>query len=196
MLVFFSFRYEDLPGVALVVGGAIAAVLGQSLLALAFRAFGSRLPRERQESLEILGQALGESRGGVAASFAFFVLAPLPSAQMFEAAGLARIRLLPLLVAFLAGRLVSYAIYVSAASAAHDSLSDLLREGLLSPHVIVTQLLAVGLLVAMVKIDWPTVIDRARACWAGRRGRPAPPPIRDTLQPDASTADAKRDATA
>ena len=32
--------------------------------------------------------------------------------------------------------------------------------------------------------DWPSTIDRLRACWAARRGRPKPPPIRDSLMPE------------
>jgi hypothetical protein len=186
VLVFFKFRHPELAAPALVVGGAGAAASGRLVLALAFRAFGARLPRKRQESLRILGHALGESRAGLLASFALFAAAPLPSAQMFEAAGLARIRLRPLLAAFLLGRLVSYSIYVGAASAAHHSLRRVFDKGLFSPQAIATQVVAVGLVIAMVVVDWPSVIDKVRAWWAARRGRPAPPPIRQTLLPDAT----------
>ena len=41
--------------------------------------------------------------------------------------------------------------------------------------------LGIVALVVIVKVDWPSAIDRLRAWWAGRRGRPKPPPIRDTL---------------
>ena len=124
VLVFFRFRYPEAPAAALIVGGALAATAGRPLLALAFRAFGTKLPQKRQESLQVLGHTLGEHRAGLLASFALFATAPLPSAQMFEAAGLARIRLRPPLVAFLLGRLVSYSLYVGAASAAHDSTTS------------------------------------------------------------------------
>jgi hypothetical protein len=121
VLVFFRFRFPEVPASGLIVGGALAASAGRLLLALVFRAFGTKLPPKRQESLQVLGHALGEHRAGLLASFALFATAPLPSAQMFEAAGLARVRLRPLLAAFFLGRLVSYSIYVGAASAAHDS---------------------------------------------------------------------------
>ncbi len=180
VLVFFRFRYPEIPTPALVVGGAVAATAGRTVLALAFRVFGTRLPAERRESLEVLGRTLGTSRLGLGASFALFALAPIPSAQLFEAAGLARVRLQPLLVAFFLGRLISYSLYVGAASAAHESLTRLFSKGLFSPLAIATQLLAVGAVVAIVVIDWPSVIDRVRAWWATRRGRPAPPSVRDT----------------
>jgi hypothetical protein len=183
VLVFFRFRYPEIPAPALVLGGAVAASAGRLLLALAFRAFGTKLPAKRQESLQVLGHVLGERRAGLLASFALFVTAPFPSAQMFEAAGLARVRLGPLVAAFFLGRLVSYSLYVGAASAAHRSLSRLFDEGLTSPAAIATQLVALALLLAMVFIDWPSVIDRARGWWAARRGRPPPPPIRQTALP-------------
>jgi hypothetical protein len=173
VLVFFRFRYPEVPAPALIVAGAGAAASGRFLLALAFRRFGARLPAKRQESLQVLGHAIGESRAGLVASFALFAVAPLPSAQLFEAAGLAGTRLGHLLAAFFVGRLVSYSIYVGGASVGHQSLSRLFGRGLLSPEAIATELIGVALLLAVVLIDWPSVIDRARGWWATRRGRPA-----------------------
>jgi hypothetical protein len=100
---------------------------------------------------------------------------------MFEAAGLARIRLAPLLAAFFLGRLVSYSIYVGGASAAHDDLTRLFDRGLFSPQAIAIQVAGIVLLIVLVLIDWPSVIDKLRAFWAARRGRRAPAPIRETL---------------
>jgi hypothetical protein len=184
VLVFFRFRYGDIPVVVLIIAGALAAVSGRFLLARAFRAFGRKLPPKRTESLEVLGRLLGQSRGGLVSSFIFFAVAPVPSAQMFEAAGLARIRLAPLLGAFFVGRLVSYSVYVGAASAAHHSVAKLFRQGFTSPQAIAVQLVAVALLVAIVTVDWPSTIDRLRAWWAARHGRPKPRPIRESLTAD------------
>jgi hypothetical protein len=58
-LVFFRFRYGEIPIAGLIVGGALAAVAGRFLLARAFRAFGRKLDTKRTESLEVLGRALG-----------------------------------------------------------------------------------------------------------------------------------------
>jgi uncharacterized membrane protein YdjX (TVP38/TMEM64 family) len=184
VLVYFRFRYGDIPVAVLIVVGAGAATAGRLVLARAFRRFGRKLPAKRTESLEVLGRALAQSRGGLVSTFLFFVFAPVPSAQMFEAAGLAKVRLGPLLAAFFIGRLVSYSLYVGAASAAHSGLEKLFQNGLTSPQAIATQLISIALLVVFVKVDWPSTIDRLRAWWAARRGRPKPPPIRDSLLPD------------
>jgi membrane protein YqaA with SNARE-associated domain len=183
VLIFFRFRYGDIPVVGLIIGGALAAATGRFLLARAFSAFGRKLPAKRTESLEALGRLLGQSRGGLISSFIFFAVAPVPSAQMFEAAGLARIRLGPILGAFFVGRLVSYSLYVGAATAAHNSVANVFRRGFTSPQAIAAQLIAVALVVALVSVDWLSTIDKLRAWWAGRRGRPKPRPIRETLMP-------------
>jgi hypothetical protein len=194
VLVFFRFRYPEVPAPALIVAGAVAAASGRLLLALVFRGFGTKLPAKRKESLQVLGHAIGESRTGLLASFALFAVAPLPSAQLFEAAGLARIGLGHLLAAFFLGRLVSYSIYVGGASAAHQSLSRLFSKGLFSPQAIATELGGGALLVAIVLIDWPSVIDKVRGWWAARRGRPAPPPIRQGLPPEQATSAHEKDS--
>lgn len=181
VLVYFRFRYGDIPVPALIVCGALAATAGRYVLALAFRAFGSKLPAERRESLEVLGRAIGSNRKGTIASFAFWVVSPIPSAQMFEAAGMARVSLKPIAAGFFVGRLVSYSIYVAGASAAHESLRHVFSKGLTSPQAIAVQVASIAALIIMVKVDWPSTIDRVRAWWAKRHGRPAPEPIRDSL---------------
>ena len=118
VLVFFRFRYPEIHAVVLIVGGALAAVGGRWLLALTFRRFGEHLPRSRQESLGALGKVIGESRGGFVCKLWVVCGCAVAVAQMFEAAGLARIRLGPLLAAFFVGRLLSYSFYVGTASAA------------------------------------------------------------------------------
>jgi membrane protein YqaA with SNARE-associated domain len=188
LLVFFRFRYPEIPVVGLIVGGALTAAAGRFLLARAFRAFGRKLPARRTESLAVLGRVVGQSRRGLVSSFIFFAVAPIPSAQMFEAAGLARIRLAPILGAFFVGRLVSYSVYVGTASAAHNSVAKLFRNGFTSPPAIAASLFAIAVLVVIVRVDWPSVIDRVRGWWATRRGRPKPRPIRETLSVESPKA--------
>jgi hypothetical protein len=181
VLVYFRFHYHEIPFPVLILGGALGAAAGRALLAVAFRAVGRWLPAKRRESLEVLGRALGQSKGGLFSSFVFFAVAPVPSAQMFEAVGLARVRLAPVVGAFFVGRLVSYSAYVGAAGAAHDTVKKLFHNGLTSPQAIATTLVSVAVLVAIVLIDWPAVIDKVRDWWAARHGKPKPAPIRQEL---------------
>ena len=142
VLVFFSLQY-DLPGVALVLGGALAAAGGRYLLASGTRRLRPRFSEARLRRLDRAQAALGADRRRTAAGLGLFALSPVPSGQLFVAAGLMTVSLLPLTAAFFAGRLVSYSIYVSAANLAADNLGEVVLDALTSP-------LGVGLQLAML----------------------------------------------
>jgi membrane protein YqaA with SNARE-associated domain len=140
VLVFFSIGY-DLPAVPLVLGGALAAAGGRYLLANGARRLRPRLSAARLRRLDRAEDALGADRARTAAGLGLFALSPVPSGQLFVAAGLMTVPLLPLTAAFFAGRLVSYSIYVSAANLAERSLGDVVVEALTSPLGVGLQLL-------------------------------------------------------
>jgi hypothetical protein len=172
------FRVADrLPIVALVLCGAAAAAMGRLLLALLFRHLGSRLPERRRQSLDALGATISGSRGGLIASLVFFAVSPLPSNTLFEAVGLARARLGPVVAAFCAGRVVSYTLYLTAASTVERQVRDVLEEGLTSPRAIALGVVGLVCLAAVVLIDWVRVIDGARSRYARWMGRPTPPSV-------------------
>ena len=178
VLVFVRFEWQGIPPAVLIAGGALAATAGRLLLAVGTRELGGRLSPERRANLEALGKTLSKSKIGVVASLAVFVFSPLPSAQMFMAAGLADVPLVPVSSAFLIGRSVSYTIYVTAATAAEETVRRLLRHGHTSPVVIAIQLAALAGIVLMIKFDWIKFIDWTRARIARMRGEPTPPSIR------------------
>jgi uncharacterized membrane protein YdjX (TVP38/TMEM64 family) len=97
----------------------------------------------------------------------------VPSGQLFVAAGLMTVPLLPLTAAFFAGRLVSYSIYVSAANLAADNLGDVVLDALTSPlgmGLQLAMLVALGFLLGGFRPDERIAArDRRRA-----RGRAAP----------------------
>ena len=68
--------------------------------------------------------------------------------------------LIPLTAAFFVGRLVSYSIYVGAASAAKDSLGDVLGDVIGSPLGIALQVALLGGLVLLLRIDWVAIARR------------------------------------
>lgn len=145
VLVFFSLDF-DLPAVPLVLGGALAAASGRFVLANGARRLRPRLAAARLERLDRAQAALNADRRRTAAGLGLFALSPVPSGQLFVAAGLMTVPLLPLTAAFFAGRLVSYSIYVSAASLAEKSLGDVVLDALTSPLGMALQ---VAMLVAL-----------------------------------------------
>jgi uncharacterized membrane protein YdjX (TVP38/TMEM64 family) len=140
---------------ALIVLGAIAAATGRFALAKAFTLLSTTLSRKRKQHLAAARVALTRRKRGALVALALFVLSPLPSAQLFEAAGLMRVPLLGFTAAFFSGRLVTYSLYAtSARSLRNSSLGDVLADGITSPLGVAIQLIAIGVLVAMARIDW------------------------------------------
>lgn len=161
VLVFFKVRY-GLDTVPLVLLGGLAAASGRFVLASTAARFHERLSERRRASLQAAADALRSGKGRSAALVGLFVLSPLPSAQLFIAAGLLQLRLVPLTAAFFAGRIVSYTLYVTAASAASQTVDHLLGKSLGSPAAIALQLAMLALLVAVARIDWLRVLGDAR----------------------------------
>lgn len=162
VLVFFRLNY-DVPAVPLILLGALAAALGRLTLAMATRHFRGRLPAEKRKNLEAAQETLVGTRGRAFAGLSLFALSPIPSAQLFVAAGLLTVPLVPLTAAFFAGRLVSYAIYVTAASVAAASLGDVFQKAIASPLGIALQIVMLGLLVALYRVDWVRIANRHRS---------------------------------
>ena len=102
------------------------------------------------------------SRGKAVAGLGLFALSPVPSAQLFVAAGLLTVPLVPLTAAFFAGRLVSYSLYVTAASAAEQSLAAVLGDVIGSPIGIALQLAMLVGLVLLLRVDWVALAGRSR----------------------------------
>ena len=159
----------DLAPVPLVISGAIAAASGRYLLAWGTRKLRPRFSEERRESLAAAEKALTDRRGKTIAGLGLFALSPVPSAQLFVAAGMMTVPLLPLTLSFFAGRVVSYSIYVAGAETIKKSSGDVVTDALTSPLGIVLQVVMLAALVALWKVNWARVL-------AGRDGggeRPA-----------------------
>jgi membrane protein YqaA with SNARE-associated domain len=146
---------SDLNAVALVALGAVAAALGRFCLGYATRAFRHRLSSERREKLDAFADLIEKRKAASVVGLGLFALSPIPSAQLFEAAGLAGMRLPPLVAAFFAGRVVSYSLYVAGASAVKKTnVGDMVSDSLTSPWGIALQLVTLVGVVAIGRIDW------------------------------------------
>lgn len=191
VLVLF-YLHGDLAEIALVPTGAIAAAAGRMTLARATRRIGQHLPGKQRRNLTAAGSLLLGRRAGSIAALTLFALSPVPSAQLFEAAGLMRTRLRTLTVAFFAGRLVSYSFYVGGAHAFKGTdASKVLTESLTSPVGVLLQLVMLAALVALAQVDWSRHLHRDPAGPGSRSGGamtaedtgpsalPAPPGPRD-----------------
>lgn len=158
IIVFFSFNTQ-MPVPALVLVGAVAAAAGRLALAYGFRYFAGYLPRKYRDNLGAARVALEAKRRNAMLALGLFALSPLPSAQLFAAAGLSGVRLLGFTLAFFAGRLVSYSIYAFSAKRIREtSFGDLFGSSFSSGWGIALQIATLCLLVLFVRIDWRRVL--------------------------------------
>lgn len=150
-----------LAPVALVVLGALAAAGGRTVLALACRLLRSRLSPRREANLAAAREMLTGSRRRSVAGLVLFALSPVPSAQLFEAAGLMGVSLLPVVGVFFAGRLVSYSAYVGGATALRSTpLGRTLSGSLTGPWGIALQVLLLAGVVLLARVDWLKLYSR------------------------------------
>jgi membrane protein YqaA with SNARE-associated domain len=159
LLVFFRL-HSALAAIPLVIVGACAAASGRFILATASTHFRGRLSPQRLQNLEAAREAVTGGRTRTVAGLGLFALSPIPSAQLFVAAGLLAVPLAPLTLAFFAGRLVSYSIYVGAATAAKASFGSLLTDALTSPLGVTLQILMLAGLVVLLRVDWLKLLNR------------------------------------
>jgi uncharacterized membrane protein YdjX (TVP38/TMEM64 family) len=147
--------HSHLPAAPVILIAALAAALGRFALAHGFRLLGGRLPARYRRNLAAARAALEKKRRNAILALGLFALSPVPSAQLFEAAGLAGVRLLPFTAAFFLGRTISYSIYVLTAERVREtSIGDAFGNALTSPWGIALQLVMIAALVAFARIDW------------------------------------------
>ena len=144
-----------MPLPALVLVGAAAAALGRFTLAHGFRLLRKRIPEKMKRNLQAAGEAVEKRERGSLVAMGLFALSPLPSAQLFEAAGLTGLRLVHFTAAFFAGRIVSYSIYAATAKGIEKtSMGGAFKHYLTSPVGIAIEVLMLGLLVMLARVDW------------------------------------------
>ena len=145
---------------AVVILGALSAGSGRYVLARATRALRGRLSQRRRDNLTAAQQLITQRKAGTVLGMGLFALSPLPSAQLFEAAGLLAVPLAPLTGVFFLGRLVSYSLYVSTAAVAQRTYGDVLTSALRSPVGIALQVVLLIALVALARIDFAGIARR------------------------------------
>ncbi len=172
LLVFFRLHDHANP-VLLVVVGALAAAGGRMILALASRKLGRHLSPSRRAGLAEARTVLLSRRRSAVAALALFAVSPLPSAQLFMAAGMLDVTVVPLTAAFFAGRIVSYSIYVSVATIADKNLGSVLAQYLGSPWSIAIQVGFLLVVALLPFLNWSKLVRRY--------ARPADPAASDNV---------------
>lgn len=160
VLIYFVILHnlEVLPVVAI---GALAAASGRLLLAYTTGKVGKFLPPKVQENLLTAGKVFEKKSSHRLAVLSLFIISPLPSAQLFEAAGLMKLNLLRLAGAFFSGRIVTYTFYTTSAHSLQSTqLATLFKDAFTSPYAWALQLLSLFIIYYITRIDWKKYAKR------------------------------------
>jgi membrane protein YqaA with SNARE-associated domain len=144
-----------LSPVPLVIIGAISACTGRYFLATFTGLLRNKLSENVTKNLDSAKEALTKKFSHKAFGVILFGLSPLPSAQLFEAAGLMKMPLRPLLSAFFFGRLINYGVAVAGATSLESTgMGDLIKKGVSSPWSLLVQIILIYGIYLLTKFDW------------------------------------------
>ncbi|RQR34360.1 hypothetical protein DIE23_12080 [Burkholderia sp. Bp9143] len=167
-----GFNLPDGNPLIFAVVAAGAATTGRVILAIFARSLvRSRwMPASDRENIAIAAQWLQKHRTLTVGAFFCYALSPLPSNYLFIAYGLSGMPLRIIAAAFFIGRVTTYAVWAHLgrfASARLDVESQL-EGSYLGGYFIVTQLVLLGIVFALMKLDWRALVNERRLMF--RRG--------------------------
>jgi membrane protein YqaA with SNARE-associated domain len=164
VLAYFHVR-EGLAIFPLAMVGAIGATIGRAMLALMSREVGTKLLPERWgTNIEALATELQRRRELGFLALALFALGPVPSNQLFIAAGIARAPLAPILAVFAVARFASYVVWITVADTAVANLAEVVSPRFGAEAATIVQVAAFLALIGVMQLDWRRIFR------AGQRG--------------------------
>lgn len=154
VIVIYSIN-TGMPAPAIVLVAALAAASGRFLLAQAFRLLASHVSKKTKRNVAAARAAFERKKRNSIIALGLFALSPVPSAPLFEAAGLAKVPLLGFTATFFAGRIISYSSYLlTTKSIERTNVGETFRHAITSPFGIALQVVMIVLLVGFTRIDW------------------------------------------
>ncbi len=148
------FRQQfGLSPVLVVLITALTTTLGRLLLAKITRRLKIHIPKRYRLNIERAQKILDRKQKSMWAIIGLFVLSPLPSAQLFEAAGLLEIPMPLLGAAFFVGRIFSLSLYLALMHLTISTVSALWETGLTSIWMIAFEIISIIGLIALFNIQ-------------------------------------------
>lgn len=155
LLAYFYIHFH-LPLLPLTLGGAVSSTLGRLVLALGAQRLGRRfMSPQKQQNLDYLGTWLNSRPAWQITGAVFlFAIGPIPSNQVFIAAGLTRTRLFSVAVGFVVGRAVSYTILAEATKKAVSQIQAIFAQYFHSWSALIGVAVTIGVIYALLRINW------------------------------------------
>jgi hypothetical protein len=153
LLAFFRIRY-GLPLLALGIGGALISACGRFALAKGSGIFSRRFARGKASDLRELGAFLNDHRRHTGVAVFAYTLTPLPSNNLFIAAGMVGVELLWVLAGFLGGRLIIDNVLVWTTDRAFAHFGNIFAGTFQSWQAVLLQMLSLLSIVVLYRLPW------------------------------------------
>jgi len=160
VMAFFYIRF-DLPLLVLTLGSAVASALGRMALAWGSHAFSRRFLPGQRTDLDELGAFLDEHRGVVGPAVFLYALSPLPTNNLFIAAGMTGVSMTAVVAGFIASRMIANTFWVWTTNRALDSLGTLFTDAITGPYGIALQVVGLVAVVLTFRLPWARWLRRA-----------------------------------
>ncbi len=149
--VFFYHKYK-LVFLAIVLITALSTTIGRLGLSLLTKKLKKYLPITILANLNYAKDILERKQKSTWLFLGLFVISPLPSAQLFEAAGLLQNNLLSLGGAFFIGRIVSISLYLLISKLVVQNISDLWSAGLTNPWILSAEIVCIMAVLVLLNL--------------------------------------------
>lgn len=160
-MVFFQIRYELNTWLVLTAGVAGSAVGRYLLSAYIPVFFGGFINNRKKEDILFIGSKLSNNSWQVQVFVLLYTLVPLPSAPLFIAAGMAKIRAVHFIPSFILGKFSSdMVMMISGGYAAKNAIN--LAAGIMSWESIAGCSTGIFLVVLFFCIDWRILLQKKR----------------------------------
>lgn len=151
--------------------GALAATAGRIVLATFARVIRRRFMSDAmRDNIDVIKESLERHRTLTFSGLLIYAFGPFPSNYLFIAYGLTSLPLWLAAVPFFIGRCVSYSFFVFTASEVSQRLSVEATEAqpYFGVYFVVSQILLLGVVVALARIDWRHLLTAKRLRWMRR----------------------------
>lgn len=162
VLAFFYITFH-LQLIPLVIIGATFATAGRVLLYYFSKHFIRHyLSASSQENFDALGEYFKKHNHLTIPVVLGYAFLPIPSNNVFIAAGLAKLDIKIIAFSFFLGRLISYTFWISVASRINRNLSDIFANHLSNINGIIIEVLSLLTIVILSKINWKHFINKSK----------------------------------
>jgi len=159
VLAFFYIKF-DLPLLLLTIPGAIVSGLGRLLLARGSAHFKRRFLKGQAADLQELGYFLEGRRNYVGLATFLYTLTPLPTNNLFIAAGITEVSMARVLVGFCCARMLANTFWVWTTHRVFDTLGELFGATFGNWVAIVLQVASLSSVILLFKVPWARWLRR------------------------------------